>query len=100
MLKNTNNIVYDKRLDDIQQNFEVHNFSKTMCKSIKSQIDIKEAIEVIITTSLQKDVTVQNAVKNIIDSHAVYNKGLWFARFLNIILTAAVAVLVYLLKKQ
>lgn len=97
MLKNSN-APQAEVIENIRNDMQTHNFSKKMCQAIEEQTDINNALTNKIQNSLQKDVTTQNEVKNIIDNHIVHKIGSWMPLIVTTIAQVIVGLVIYYLK--
>jgi uncharacterized protein YllA (UPF0747 family) len=82
----------------IMEDEELKYFSKKMCRAIEEQTDINNSLTNKIQNSLQKDVTTQNEVKNIIDKHIIHKIGSWMPLILTAIAQVIVGLVIYYLK--
>lgn len=60
---------YEEEYKRIKNEFEPHNLSQKMCKSIEKQTDIREALNGLIKYSLKSDIETQEIIKGIIYKH-------------------------------
>ena len=77
---------------------ELKHFSKKMCQAIEEQTDINNALTNKIQNSLQKDVTTQNEVKNIIDKHIVPKIGSSMPLILAVIAQVIIGLVIHYFK--